>query len=142
MAFTGNYICTSFRRELLIALHDFTNTTGSVFKLALYDNNASFTANTTDYTATNEVVGSGYSAGGATLTNVTPVSLGVKGIGDFSDLTFSTVTISAYGALIYNSTAGTNAVCVLDFGRLITRTATDLVITFPTADAINAIIRV
>jgi hypothetical protein len=77
MAFTGNYMCTSFKQELLQAQHNFTASTGHTFKLALYDNNASFTAATTDYTATNEVSASGsYSAGGGTLTNVTPTTSG------------------------------------------------------------------
>ena len=74
MAFTGNFMCTSFKQELLTATHNFTNSTGNTFKLALYTNSASFTASTTAYTATNEVSGTGYSAGGGTLTNVTPTT--------------------------------------------------------------------
>ena len=72
MAFSGNYMCTSFKTELMTATHNFTNSTGNTFKLALYDNSASFTAATTAYTTSNEISGSGYSAGGGTLTNVTP----------------------------------------------------------------------
>jgi hypothetical protein len=117
--------------------------TGDTFKLALYDNSASFTAATTAYTATNEVSGTGYSAGGGTLTNVTPTSSGTTAFIDFDDLTFSTATITARGALIYNSSAAGNpAVCILDFGADKTSTAGDFTIVFPTADASNAIVRI
>lgn len=143
MAFTGNYMCTSFKTELLTGTHDFTNSTGNTFKLALYTNSASFTAATTAYTATNEVSGTGYSAGGGTLTNVTPTSSGTTAFTDFADLTFSSATITARGALIYNDTAaGDPAVVVLDFGADKTSTAGDFTIVFPTADASNAIIRI
>jgi hypothetical protein len=143
MAFTGNFLCTSFKVELLAGTHNFTTGTGDTFKLALYDNSASFTAATTAYTATNEVSGTGYSAGGGTLTNVTPTSSGTTAFIDFADLTFSTATITAYGALIYNSSAAGNpAVCILDFGGAKTSTAGDFTIVFPTADASNAIVRI
>lgn len=143
MAFTGNFMCTSFKQELLTATHDFTNSTGNTFKLALYDNNASFTAATTAYTATDEVSGTGYSATGAALTNVTPTTSGTTALTDFADLTFSTATITARGALIYNDTAaGDPSVVVLDFGADKTSTAGDFTIVFPTADASNAIIRI
>jgi len=143
MAFTGNFMCTSFKQELLTATHDFTNSTGNTFKLALYDNNASFTAATTAYTATDEVSGTGYSATGAALTNVTPTTSGTTALTDFADLTFSTATITARGALIYNDdAAGDPSVVVLDFGADKTSTAGDFTIVFPTADASNAIIRI
>jgi len=143
MAFTGNFMCTSFKKELMTATHDFTASTGNTFKLALYDNNASFTAATTAYTATNEVSGTGYSAGGGTLTNVTPTTSGTTAYADFADLTFSTATITARGALIYNDTAtGDPSVVVLDFGGDKTSTAGDFTIVFPTADASTAIIRI
>jgi hypothetical protein len=143
MAFTGNFLCTSFKVELLAGTHNFTTGTGDTFKLALYDNSAAFTAATTAYTATNEVSGTGYSAGGGTLTNVTPTSSGTTAFIDFADLTFSTATITAYGALIYNSSAaGDPAVCILDFGGAKTSTAGDFTIVFPTADASNAIVRI
>jgi len=147
MAFTGNFMCTSFKQGLLQAQHDFTASTGHTFKLALYDNSASFTAATTDYTATNEVSGTGYSAGGGTLTNVTPTTSGTTALTDFDDLTFSTATITARGALIYNTTTGggtgtTDSVVVLDFGGDKTSTAGDFTIVFPAADASNAIIRI
>lgn len=141
MAFTGNYLCTSFKKELLEGLHDF-NVGANTYKLALYDNNASFTAATTVYTATNEVSGTGYSAGGGTLTNIDPTTSGTTAFIDFADLTFSTATITARGALIYNSTNGNRAVCVLDFGADKTSTAGDFTIVFPTADASNAIVRI
>jgi hypothetical protein len=143
MAFTGNFLCTSFKVELLVGTHNFTTGTGDTYKLALYDNSAAFTAATTAYTVTNEVSGTGYSAGGGTLTNVTPTSSGTTAFIDFADLTFSTATITAYGALIYNSSAaGDPAVCILDFGGAKTSTAGDFTIVFPTADASNAIVRI
>ena len=136
-------MCTSFKTELLQAVHNFTNGTGDTFKLALYTNSASFTAATTAYTATNEVSGTGYSAGGGTLTNVTPSASGTTAFTDFADLTFSTATITARGAMIYNDTAaGDPSVVILDFGSDKTSTAGDFTIVFPTADATNAIIRI
>lgn len=144
MAFTGNFMCTSFKKELLEAVHDFRNSGGDDFKLALYDNSASFTAATTAYTASNEVGASGsYSAGGGSLTRVDPTTSGTTAFTDFADITFTSATITAYGALIYNDTAaGDPAVVVLDFGGAKTSTAGDFTIVFPTADASNAIIRV
>lgn len=144
MAFTGNFMCTSFKQELLTGTHDFTATTGSTFKLALYTNSASFTAATTAYTATNEVADSGsYAAGGGDLTNVTPTTSGTTALTDFDDLEFTSATITARGALIYNSTAsGDPTVAVLDFGADKTSTTGTFTIQFPTADASNAIIRI
>jgi hypothetical protein len=144
MAFTGNFMCTSFKQEILQGVHDFTASTGNTFKLALYTNSASFTAATTAYTATNEVGNSGtYAAGGGTLTNVTPTTSGTTAFTDFDDLSFTSATITARGALIYNDTAaGDPAVVVLDFGSDKTSTAGTFTIQFPTADASNAIIRV
>jgi len=133
---------------LLTGSHNFTNSTGDTFKLALYDNNASFDASTTDYTTSNEVSASGsYSAGGGTLTNVTPTTSGTTALTDFADLTFTSATITARGALIYNTTTGagsgtTDTVVVLDFGSNKSSTAGDFQIVFPTADASNAIIRI
>ena len=149
MAFSGNYMCTSFKKELLYGVHDFDLANGDTFKIALYDNNASFTAATTAYTATNEVSGTGYSAGGGALTNVDPTSSGTTALTDFQDETFSTATITARGALIYNTTPNTTSisvtnpsVVVLDFGSDKPSTAGDFTIVFPTADASNAIIRI
>jgi len=144
MAFSGNFMCTSFKVELLKGVHDFTNSTGDTFKLALYDNNASFDASTTAYTASNEVGASGtYSAGGGTLTNVTPTSSGTTAFTDFADISFTSATITAYGALIYNDTAaGDPAVCVLDFSGAKTSTNGTFTVIFPTADSTSAIIRI
>jgi hypothetical protein len=144
MAFTGNFMCTSFKQEILQGVHNFTNGTGNTFKLALYDNSASFTAATTAYTVTNEVANSGtYAAGGGTLTNVTPTTSGTTAFTDFADLSFTSATITAFGALIYNDTAaGDPTVCVLDFGGAKTSTSGTFTIVFPTADATNAIIRI
>ena len=114
MAFTGNFMCTSFKKELLEAKHNFLASGGNSFKLALYTNSASFTATS-----------------------------GTTAFTDFSDLTFSTATVTARGALIYNDTAsGDPSVVVLDFGADKTSTAGDFTIVFPTADASNAIIRI
>ena len=144
MAFTGNFLCTSFKVELMTGTHNFTTSTGNTFKLALYDNSASFTAATTAYTSSNEVANSGtYAAGGGTLTNVTPTSTGTTAFTDFADLSFTSATITAFGALIYNDTAaGDPTVCVLDFGGAKTSTSGTFTIVFPTADATNAIIRI
>ena len=143
MAFSGNFMCTSFKKELLEAKHNFLNSGGSTFNLALYDNNASFTAATTAYTSSNEVSGTGYTAKGAALTRVDPSTSGTTALTDFSDLTFSTATITARGALIFNDSAsGDPAVVVLDFGGDKTSTAGDFTVVFPTADASNAIIRI
>lgn len=147
MAFSGNYMCTSFKQQLMQAQHNFTNSTGHTFKLALYTNSATFDASTTDYTVTNETSGTGYSAGGGTLTNVTPTTSGTTAFTDFADLTFASSSITARGALIYNTTTGggtgtTDSIVVLDFGADKTSSAGDFTIVFPTADASNAIIRI
>jgi hypothetical protein len=144
MAFTGNFMCTSFKKELLQGVHNFTASTGNTFKLALYTNSASFTAATTAYTVTNEVANSGtYSAGGGTLTNITPTTSGTTAFTDFDDLSFTSATITARGALIYNDTAaGDPSVVVLDFGSDKTSTSGTFTIQFPTADASDAVIRI
>ena len=148
MAFSGNFMCTSFKKELMTATHNFTNSSGNTFKLALYTNSASFNAATTAYTTSNEVSASGsYSAGGGSLTNVTPTSSGTTGLTDFADITFTSATITARGALIYNTTTGagsgtTDTVVVLDFGSNKSSTSGDFQVVFPTADASNAIIRI
>ena len=137
MAFSGNFMCTSFKQELLVGSHNFTNSSGDTFKLALYDNNASFNAATTAYTATNEVGNSGsYAAGGGALTNVTPTTSGTTALTDFADKTYTSATITARGALIYNTTTGagsntTDTVVVLDFGSNKSSTSGDFQIVFP-----------
>ena len=140
-------LCTSFKRQLLQGQHNFTASTGHTFKLALFTSAATLGATTTDYSTSNEVVGSGYTAGGGTLTNVTPTTSGTTAFTDFADLTFSASTITANGALIYNTTTSggsgtTDAVAVLAFGGDKTSTSGDFTIQFPTADALNAIIRI
>jgi hypothetical protein len=136
-------MCTSFKKELLEAKHNFLASGGNTFKLALYTSSATLDASTTAYSATNEASGTNYSAGGAALGNVNPTSSGTTGFTDFDDLTFSNVTITANGALIYNdSQAGDPAVCSLAFGGDKTSTSGDFTIQFPTADASNAIIRI
>ena len=149
MAFSGNFMCTSFKKELLYGVHDFDLANGDTFKIALYTNSASFDASTTAYTTSNDVSGTGYSAGGGALTNVDPTSSGTTALTDFQDETFSTATITARGALIYNTTPNTTSisvtnpsVVVLDFGSDKTSTAGDFTIVFPTADASSAIIRI
>ena len=140
MAITTNAITNSFKEEILEGVHDFTPTSGDKFKLALYTSSASLGASTTAYTTSNEVSGTGYSASGGGLTTVAPTSSGTTAFLDFNDLTFSSSTITARGALIYNDTQGDKAVAVLDFGGDKTSTAGDFTVVFPTADASNAII--
>ena len=135
-------MCTSFKQEILEAVHNFKNTGGSTFNLALYTSSASLDASTTAYTTSNEVSGTGYTATGAALTSVTPTTSGTTAFCDFADLTFSSSTITANGALIYNDTQSDKAVCTLAFGGDKTSTAGDFTIQFPTADASNAIIRI
>jgi hypothetical protein len=157
MAFSGNFMCTSFKEELLEGKHDFTNGQDT-FCIALYTNSATFTAATATAifgTGNNEVATSGtYTTGGPSgatstnsLTNVTPTSSGTTAFTDFSDKTFTSATITARGALIYNTQTGggsntANSVVVLDFGGDKTSTSGDFQIVFPTADASSAIIRI
>jgi hypothetical protein len=136
-------VCTTFKKELLTATHNFTASTGNTFKLALYTSSATLGASTTAYSATNEVANSGsYAAGGGTLTNVTPTNSGTSGITDFNDLAFTSATITARGALIYNSTAGGNSCVVLDFGSDKISTAGTFTIIFPAPAAGTAIIEI
>ena len=150
-------MCTSFKAELLLAVHDFRATGGDTFKLALYTSSATIDANTTAYSSTNEVTGTNYTAGGGTLTRlgvVTSNNTASSGTGftDFNDLTFANSTITARGALIYNTTPSANsnanttltnaAVAVLDFGSDKTSTDGDFTIVFPTPSNTAAIIRI
>ena len=140
-------MCTSFKKELLEAVHNFKNSGGSTFNLALYTSSASLGAGTTAYTTSNEASGTNYTAKGAALTRVDPSTSGTTALTDFADLTFSNATITARGALIYNTQTGggsgtTNTVVVLDFGSDKASTSGDFQIVFPTADASNAIIRI
>jgi hypothetical protein len=144
MAFTGNFMPTSFKVQILKAVHNFSTGGGQTFKIALYNNSAAFTAATTAYTTTNEVAASGtYTLGGGTLTKVTPTSSGTTALTDFADISFTTATITAFGAMIYNDTAtGNPAVAILDFGSSKASTAGTFTIVFPAATATGAIIRI
>ena len=142
-------ICNSFKVEILKGLHNFTATTGNTFKLSLYDNEATLSKSTTAFQQTDEVANSGtYSEGGGTLTSVTPTLSSDTAVCDFSpDLSFTSATISAQAAVIYNSSTvsglTTNAaVCVLDFGAVKSSTAGTFTITFPAAESTAAIIRI
>lgn len=142
-------MCTSFKVEILDGIHAFGTTvvraatTADTFKIALFTSAASLGANTTAYSTSNEVSGTGYTAGGASLTvSTAPTSSGTTALLDFDDVTWTTATITARGALIYNSTQSNKAVAVLDFGSDKTSTAGNFTIVFPTADASNAIIRI
>ena len=143
MAFNGNFLCTSFKVEVLKGVHTFT-AASNVFKLALYTNSATFNAATTAYTSSNEVTGTNYTAKGQFVTTVTPVASGTTALVDMADEVFSNVTISSVrGALIYNeAVSGDPSVCVLDFGADKGASSGDFTIVFPTADASNAIIRI
>ncbi len=135
-------VCTSFKQELLVGTHNFTASSGDTFKIALYTSSASLGASTTAFTTSNEVSDSGsYSSGGGSLTSVTPTTSGTTAICDFADISFTSATITARGALIYNSSDSNKAVAVLDFGGDKTSTSGTFTIQFPAADASNAILR-
>ena len=138
-------VCSSFKQELLQGKHDFDSSGGDTFKIALYTSSATLGAATTDYSATNEITndaGSAYSAGGNTLTSVTPTTSGTTAYCDFADTSWSSATFTANGALIYNSSQSDKAVCAIAFGGDKTATNGTFTIQFPTADASNAIIRI
>ena len=143
-------LCTSFKQELMLGTHNFA-TNGNAFKLALYaeggggksSTTATLGATTTAFTTTGEVANSGsYTSGGGTLTKVAPTTSWTTALTDFADISFTTATITAMGALIYNDTNSDKAVCVLDFTSNKTSTSGTFTIQFPTADASNAIIRI
>ena len=135
-------MCTSFKKELLEAVHNFKLSGGDTFKIALFTSSASLDATTTAYATANEVTGSGYSAGGNTLTRIDPTSSGTTAFTDFANTTWSSATITARGAVIYNSTDSDKAVAVLDFGTDKASSYGDFTIQFPTADSSSAIIRI
>ena len=135
-------LTTSFKVELAQGLHNFTASTGDVFKMALYTANADLGASTTAYTAAGESSGTNYTAGGIALTNITPTFQGTTAYWTFDTATFANVTLTTNGALIYNSTNGNRSVAVLNFGVNITKSGQNLVITFPAADATNAVLRI
>jgi|TARA_R100001530_G_scaffold130147_1_gene100892 hypothetical protein len=143
-------MATSFKKELLFGAHDFDTSTGDTFKLALYTSSATMSATTTAFSATNEVAASGgYSSGGNTLNSVDPTTSSTTAFLDFDDSTWSSSTITARGALIYNTTPNTTsisltnpAVVVLDFGADKSSSSGDFTVQFPAADSSNAIIRI
>ena len=144
-------MCTAFKSEVLQATHNFKASGGNSFKLALYaegaggksSTTATLGATTTVFTTTGEVASSGtYVTGGLALTNIDPTTGGTTGFADFADKSFTTATITAMGAMIYNDTNGDKAVCVLDFGSNKTSTSGTFTITFPAAAASTAIIRI
>lgn len=135
-------MCSSFKKDLLQAIHDFTASTGDVFKMALYTSAATLGASTAAYSASNEVSGTGYTAGGKILSQVTPVLSGTTAFVDFADSVWEDATLTARGALIYNSSKSNKAVAVIDFGADISSTGGDFTVQMPAADATNAIIRV
>lgn len=133
---------TSFKSELMSGLHDFDNPGGNTFKIALYTSSATLGASTTAYSTTNEVSGTGYTAGGNTLTAVSPTTSGTTAYVDFADTTWTSSTITANGALIYNNTNANRACAVLAFGSDKSSSNGDFQIIFPTANATDAIIRI
>ena len=144
-------MCTSFKKELLEGVHNFKNSGGDTFKLALFaissggksSTTATLGATTTALVTTGEVASSGtYTTGGGTLTRVDPTTSGTTAFTDFTDVSFTTATITARGALIYNSSDSNKAVAVLDFGGNKTSTSGTFTVEFPTANASNAIIRI
>ena len=138
-------ICNSFKQEILVATHDFTASTGDTFKIALFTSSATLGASTTAYSATNEITndaGSAYTAGGEDLTSVTPVLDSSTAVCDFDNVSWTSATFTANGALIYNSSKSNKAVCAIAFGGDKTATNGTFTIQFPTADASNAIIRI
>jgi len=135
-------MCTSFKKALLDGEMDFSSNTSQTFKIALFTSAATLNADTTAYTSSNEVVGAGYTAGGNTLTVIAPTTSGTTAFLDFSDTTWSTATITARGALIYQSGGSNPAVAVLDFGSDKSTVADSFTVQFPTADASTAIVRI
>jgi len=138
-------ICTSFKQEILVGTHNFTATSGDTFKIALFTSSATLGASTTAYSTSNEITnssGTAYTAGGATLTSVTPTTSGTTALCDFDDVSYTSASFTANGALIYNSSQSDKAVCAIAFGSDKTVTSGTFTIQFPTADATNAIIRI
>ena len=136
-------MCTSFKKELMEAKHNFLLSGGNTFNLALYTSSATMSASPTAYTTSQEASGTNYTAKGASLTRIDPTTSGTTAFTDFADLTFGTASVTARGCMIFNDSAsGDPAVAVFDFGGDKTSTAGSFTITFPTADASNAIIRI
>lgn len=141
MAITGG-ICTSFKQELLEAVHNFSTSGGDTFKLALYTSAATLDGTTTVYITANEVSGAGYTTGGGTLTNAGTNASGTEAFVDFQDFTFANSTITARGGLIYNSSKSNKAVAVVNFGTDQSTSNSNFTIQFPAAGAGSAIVRI
>ena len=143
-------VCTSFKVELLKGEHNFTASTGDTFKIALFTSSATLGASTTAYSTSNEITntsGTAYTAGGASLTSVTPTSSGTTAYCDFADVSWTSASFTANGCLIYNTTTGTgssttDAICAVAFGGDKTVSSGTFTIQFPTADASDAILRI
>lgn len=133
-------VCSSFKKELLEGVHNFSDVGGDVFKLALYTGGATLDASTTAYTTSGEITGVGYTAGGVALTNVGVSVSGTVAYLDFDDATWTSATLSAAGALIYNSSQGNKAVAVLNFGGTYSSTSGDFTVSFPAATSSTAVI--
>ena len=135
-------MCTSFKVDILSGTQNFNTGTTKVYKIALYTSSATLDATTTSYSTANEVTGTGYTAGGNTLTvSQIPTSSGTTSYINFADTTWTSATITARGALIYESTAN-KAVAVLDFGSDKSSSASNFTIQFPAATSTTAIIRI
>ena len=138
-------ICNSFKQEILVGTHNFTASTGDTFKIALFTSSATLGASTTAYSSLNETTndaGTAYTAGGENLTSVTPVLDSSTAVCDFDNVSWTSATFTANGALIYNSSQSNKAVCAIAFGGDKTATNGTFTVQFPTADASNAIIRI
>jgi hypothetical protein len=139
-------ICTSFKVEILKAVHNFTASSGNTFNIALYDSGASLGASTTAYTTSEEITntsGSAYSAKGKALTSVTPVASSTTAVCDFADISWTSASFTARGCMIFNDSAsGDPSVCCIDFGGDKTATNGTFTVQFPTADSSDAIIRI
>lgn len=134
-------VCSSLKPEYMTGVHNFTATTGDVIKAALYASAASLGATTTAYSATNEVSGTGYTAGGQTVTNTTPILSGTVAIMDFTDVIWTASSITARGCLFYNSSKSNKAIQVHDFGADYTSTAGPFTLTMPASGASTSIVR-
>jgi hypothetical protein len=134
--------CNSCKAEILEGIHNFSNPGGHTFKVALYTASANLDATTTAYSATNEVSSTNYTAGGATLASVTPALVSGVAVITFTNVTWTSVTFSALGAVIYNTSAANRAICVLNFGTVQTAASQNFTIQWPTADNVNGILRI
>ena len=138
----ANIVPDSFKNQLFLGTHNFSSTGGNTFYLSLYTTVSGFSTGTTNYITTNETSGTGYTAGGTSLTNLGSTVAQNIAFVDFADATFSTATITASCCLIYNTTQSKAAVVILDFGGSKTSTNGDFTIQFPTANSTSAVLRI